>query len=176
MDLLYKLLIRATLLADLSGDKRCVPRADRLTCSCAVQTISWAPFRIHPAHAEFGAPAFILRERNQQFCMKYSQLADGRGRAVTSMESDPMLRLDEGTKMELFQHRPADTVTITPYRGRGLGGEWDGSRRRGTNLVLVLLLPTSSAFVTIVKPPPTQTDTPCCPHFQDKETKAQCVR
>lgn len=51
--------------------------------------------------------------------MKYSQLADGRGRAVMSVESDPMLRLDEGTKMELFQHRPADTVTITPFGGWG---------------------------------------------------------
>lgn len=37
--------------------------------------------------------------------MKYSQLADGRGRVVMSIESDLRLRLSWGTKMALFQHR-----------------------------------------------------------------------
>lgn len=92
MDLWYKPLIRAARLFDLSGDQRCVLRACGLTCSYALQTISWAPFRIHPEHAAFGGPAFILREKNQQFSRKYSQLADGKGWVVASIEPDPMLR------------------------------------------------------------------------------------
>ena len=36
--------------------------------------------------------SLFLREKKQQFSMKYSQLADGRGRVVTSVESDLMLR------------------------------------------------------------------------------------
>ena len=55
--------------------------------------ISWVPLRIYPEHADWGGEAaFILREKNWQFNMKYSQLADGRGRVVTSIESDPKLR------------------------------------------------------------------------------------
>lgn len=50
--------------------------------------------------------------------MKYSQLADGRGRVVTSRESDPRLRLGRGTKMALFQRRHSQD------------GSWFGGRRR----------------------------------------------
>ena len=57
--------------------------------------ISRVPFRVHLEHAEIGVGrglSLFLREKKQQFSMKYSQLADGRGRVVTSVESDLMLR------------------------------------------------------------------------------------